>query len=73
MWMIAAMAAYQLKGIPKPLWSRVRARAAVEGHTVRFVLLKFLHNYASVKPRGTFLDEGELIDAAQEGTTRGRK
>ena len=68
-----AMAAYHLNGIPKPLWTRVRARAAVEGHTVKFVLLKFLHNYAAVKPRETFSDEGELIDAAQEGAVKGRK
>ena len=41
--------AYQLNRIPLSLWKRVKNRAAKEGHTLRFLFLKFLQQYAEGK------------------------
>ncbi len=37
---------YILRGLPRDLWRRVKARASREGHTIRFVVMKFLASYA---------------------------
>ncbi len=37
---------YQIKELPKELWQRVKRRAAREGHTVKFIVLRFLASYA---------------------------
>jgi hypothetical protein len=41
--------AYTLRRIDPELWRRVKARAAFEGRTVRFVILALLRAYADKK------------------------
>jgi plasmid stability protein len=36
---------YLLRNIPDDLWVRVRQRAASEGRSLRFVILKLLEHY----------------------------
>lgn len=38
---------YALRGVDRDLWTRVKARAAGEGRSIRFVLLAFLKVYAA--------------------------
>jgi hypothetical protein len=40
------MATYLLRDIPDDLWERVKARAAVDGHGARTVILLLLQHYA---------------------------
>lgn len=37
---------YLLREIPDTLWSRVKARAAGEGRSLRYVVLRLLGDYA---------------------------
>ena len=38
---------YQLEGVPPDLWRRAKARAALEGQSIRGVFLAFLQEYAA--------------------------
>ena len=40
------MAAYILRNLDVELWSTVKARAAKEGHALRWIILKLLDYYA---------------------------
>ena len=42
----AQMAIYLLRDIPTELWHRVKVRAAIDGQTLRQVLLNALEQYA---------------------------
>jgi hypothetical protein len=43
--------AYIVRGIDPAVWRRVRARAALEGETVREAILRFLRAYVAGKER----------------------
>ena len=36
---------YPLRDVPPKLWAQVKAKAAEEGHTIRFVILRLLMRY----------------------------
>ena len=38
---------YQLEGVPPDLWRRAKARAALDGQSIRGVFLAFLQEYAA--------------------------
>lgn len=40
------MTDYPLRKIPDDLWNKVKRRAAREGHTLRWIILKLLACYA---------------------------
>lgn len=40
------MAIYTIRSIPDSLWKRIKVRAAQEGHTLRFIIIKLLTGYA---------------------------
>src|SRR6266849_10656097 len=50
---------FQIERVPPELWRRVKARAALEGRTVRAVLLARLEEYATgrVTPNDHYLSE----------------
>jgi len=37
---------YLVRNIPDDLWIRVKRRAAREGHSLRFIIVKLLERYA---------------------------
>jgi hypothetical protein len=39
--------AFIIRDIPPALWARVKAQAALEGHPLRWVLLRLLELYAT--------------------------
>lgn len=41
------MTDYLLRDIDETLWKRVQARAAKDGHTLRWIILKLLTHYAA--------------------------
>lgn len=41
------MTAYMLRNIDPELWRAVKARASEEGHPLRWVILRLLHQYAA--------------------------
>jgi hypothetical protein len=43
------MPSYILRNIDPTLWERVKARAAKEGHSLRWLFLSFLERYADGK------------------------
>ncbi len=43
---MADTTSYILREVPSAMWRRVKARAAREGHTVKFIVLRFLASYA---------------------------
>ena len=48
---------YLLRNIPDDLWIRVKRRAELDGHALRFVILKLLERYASHGVRLTSAQE----------------
>lgn len=45
------LVSFILRDIPPDLWRKVKARAALEGTTLRALLLGFLEKYATGKER----------------------
>lgn len=43
----SAQVDYALRGVDRALWNRVKARAAGEGRSIRFVILALLKVYAA--------------------------
>jgi len=40
------MTNYLLRGIPDDLWKKAKKRAASEGHTLKWLILQWLKDYA---------------------------
>ena len=40
---------YQLRDIPLSLWAEVRAKAIIEGVTVKYVILRLLQEYTDTR------------------------
>jgi hypothetical protein len=48
---MATVTNYILRGIPADLWRKVKAKAALDGLSVREVMLRMLHDYAKETKR----------------------
>jgi hypothetical protein len=48
---MATVTNYILRGIPADLWRKVKAKAALDGLSVREVILRMLHDYAKETKR----------------------
>jgi len=45
----AAMKSYVLKNVSPQLWEKFKRRAEREGHTLRFLILRWIQQYAEGK------------------------
>ena len=57
---------YQLERVPPDLWRRAKARAALDGHSLRAVVLALLDEYAA----GTLTPKHELVARLSAGAPK---
>ncbi len=66
-------AVHQIENVPRDLWRRAKARAALEGRPLRSVMLDLLEGYAAGMPTPEPIAPAEAEIPGQPGDDAGRR